>query len=121
MKPLIHGRRARAAGALAAIGLAAAILALLPVNAENLRKDQTLRRRVRAWRIGARYIGDAGVVFQPRKYDCGAAALKMVLADNGIAGDLDELEKQLETTDRGTSMRHLREVATRSGLPARSW
>ena len=116
-----RSRRMAALAALVGGTLVIVAIAGLPRAAMRLLADQEFARELRAkWR-GAQYVGDAGIVRQQKRNDCGAATLKMVFASHGIERDLGALELQLETRDRGTSLRNLRLVAESEGLHARSW
>jgi ABC-type bacteriocin/lantibiotic exporter with double-glycine peptidase domain len=78
-------------------------------------------KKVRAWMMGARFIADEGMVLQQHHNDCGPAALKMILAGHGIECRLSDLTPNLHLTPQGTSMRNLRLVSTKMGVPAKSW
>jgi predicted double-glycine peptidase len=84
-------------------------------------KGSTMTRSIRAWFRGAQFAGVEGVVMQQHQNDCGAACLKMVLAAHGIEREMSVLYRELRTAERGTSLLDLRLVATKAGLPARSW
>lgn len=93
----------------------------LPLSIPYLKEHRDWIKAARAKMRGASFAGEAGTVLQARGNDCGAACLKMVLAAHGIERSLSDLTLELGTTPRGTSMLNLRLVATRLGLPARSW
>ncbi len=93
----------------------------LPLPMRHLKENRDWIKSVRARIRGAQFAGEAGVVLQARGNDCGAACLKMVLADHGVERSVQDLAFDLETTTKGTSMLNLRLVAGRLGLPARSW
>lgn len=78
-------------------------------------------RKMRAWMLGARFVTVHGVVLQSHNNDCGPASLKMILADHGIEHSLATLAADLKLNPRGTSMRQLRLVSTKLGVPAKSW
>ena len=113
-------RRTRALYGLLAI--TAPILCVAAAQAEFSRRDgRTMTSSIRAWFRGAQFSGVEGVVLQQHQNDCGAACLKMVLEAHGIERELSDLYRELNTSERGTSLLDLRLVATRSGLSARSW
>ncbi len=93
----------------------------LPISMRHLKEHRDWIKSVRARIRGAQFAGEIGVVMQMRGNDCGAACLKMVLADRGVERSVQDLALDLETTAKGTSMLNLRLVAGRLGLPARSW
>ena len=114
-------RRLRALIGLIGLALLVAGFWAMPLAVTHLREHQPWIKSARAAMRGARFVGKAGVVLQTRGNDCGAACLKMVLSAHGIDLSLPDLIRQLEMTPRGASMLSLRLVATRLGLPARSW
>jgi ATP-binding cassette subfamily B protein RaxB len=71
--------------------------------------------------MGARFVGEEGVVLQSKWNDCGAASLKMVLAARGIRCDVPDVAGRLRLTPQGKSMSELRRAALEFGVPARSW
>jgi len=89
--------------------------------ASHLAVHRTLVKSLRARLAGAEYVGDAGVVLQPHRNDCGAACLKMVLSAHGIPSDLAALEVAAKTAADGASLADLRKVAAMKGLPAKAW
>jgi ABC-type bacteriocin/lantibiotic exporter with double-glycine peptidase domain len=71
---------------------------------------------------GVTYLGREGVVMQKYAYDCGAAALKMVLDYYRISSAYDDLLHQLKTTTAtGTSMLNLKQLSERRGLRCEGW
>jgi ABC-type bacteriocin/lantibiotic exporter with double-glycine peptidase domain len=113
--------RIRAARGLCGFALALAGFQTLPLGAPLLAEH---REWVKSWRAGwrgARFIGESETVFQAHASDCGAACLKMVLSEYGVECSLPDLAWQLNTTAQGTSMYNLRILATRFGVPGRSW
>jgi predicted double-glycine peptidase len=115
-------KRAGALAGLLGVCAVAGAAAATPYTMSLLRdRHPLLVRKFRAQWLGASYAGGEGVVLQRKAYDCGAAALKMVLDAHGIERELGQLEKELKTTVRGTTMLNLREVAAEAGLPGRSW
>jgi len=114
-------RRVRALLGLLAIGLIAGSIAASPGALPYIKEHRSIGKSVRAWYRGARFVGDEGVVLQKRWNECGAAALKAVLAVHGINREIPDLAEQLKTTPAGTSLFDLRTVATEAGLPGRSW
>ena len=95
--------------------------AVAPGAIPYLRDHRGLVKSARAWLRGAQFLGEDGVVLQPKWNQCGAACLKMVLAAHGISREVSDLAVELRTTGPGTSLLDLRMVSTSSGLPARSW
>jgi hypothetical protein len=93
----------------------------VPLSFPWLARHRDLVKRIRAGWMGARFVGEAGVVLQSRWNDCGAASLTMVFAAHGISCDARDLARMLRLTPRGTSMAELRRAACAFGVPARSW
>ena len=116
-----RNRRVRSLLGLLAIGLMGGSIASAPGGLPYFKRHRSVAKSVRAWYRGARFVSDEGVVLQPRLNQCGAAALKAVLAFRGIDREIPDLADQLNTTPAGTSLFDLRTVATEAGLPARSW
>jgi len=114
-------RRINALCGLAGFVMLAAGVWALPRSVAYLKEHRDWVKGARARMRGATYAGDEGTVLQTRGNNCGAACLKMVLAAHGIERSLPDLTRELGTTPAGTSMLNLRLVATRLGLPARSW
>jgi predicted double-glycine peptidase len=113
--------RIRAARGLCGFALALAGFQTLPLGAPLVSER---REWIKSWRAGwkgARYISESGTVFQAHANDCGAACLKMVLSEHGVECGLSDLAWQLNITAHGTSIYNLRILATRFGVPARSW
>ncbi len=102
------------------IGLLASLV-WLHVAVAKIQSSPARRLQLRAWWKGARYIGEENVVRQPTPYDCGAAALAMVLASHGVSSEVRSLDTELHTTTNGTSLYNLRTVALAHGLAATSW
>ena len=73
----------------------------------------------RAGRLPGEVLGTDQVTFQQGRYDCGAAALGMILKSYGLE-DAD-LKNELLDHPRGTSMLRMKEVAERRGLIAEGW
>lgn len=111
----------RSVMALLSICLVVGSIAAAPAALPYLKRHRSLVKSARAWLRGAEFLGDDGIVLQPRWNECGAASLKMVLAAHGISREVSDLAVELRTTGDGTSLLDLRMVSTRSGLPARSW
>jgi predicted double-glycine peptidase len=101
-------------------GLMAACF-LFPHSASFLDRHCELIKRVRAWKIGAHFVTDKGIVLQSSSNDCGPASLKMILAARGIECSIRDLATELRLTAKGTSILNLRLASTRRGVPARSW
>jgi uncharacterized protein len=78
-------------------------------------------RRLQAVLTGTEYLGSEGVVLQNKSYDCGPAALMMILNHYGIPGKIDDLERELETKKNGTTMLKLKQVLETRGLYAEGW
>ena len=116
----MSNRRKRAISGLLAITVPIVCIAAGRSELLNLRSS-TMTSPIRAWFRGAEFAGVEGVVMQQHQNDCGAACLKMVLAAHGIEREMSDLYHELRTSERGTSLLDLRLVATRAGLPARSW
>jgi len=113
-------RRKRAFFGLLAITAPILCVAAAHRELSNL-NGETLTRPIRAWFRGAQFAGVEGVVMQQHQNDCGAACLKMVLAAHGVEREIEDLYRELRTSERGTSLLDLRLVAARAGVPARSW
>ena len=120
-KVMPRNRRVRSLLGLLTIGLMGGSLAAAPEALPYFKRHRSVAKSVRAWYRGARFVGDEDVVLQPRWNQCGAAALKAVLAFHGIDREIPDLAEQLKTHAAGTSLFDLRLVSTEEGLPARSW
>lgn len=94
---------------------------LLSAAIPAIRQHPEIFRKMRAWRLGARFITVKGVVLQAHGNDCGPASLKMILADHGVEYSLPDLTAKLRLNVHGTSLRQLRLAAERLGVPAKSW
>jgi peptidase C39-like protein len=116
-----RNRRFRSLLGLMVISLMAGLLVAGPGALPYLQRHRSLVKSARAWYRGARFVGDEGVVLQPRTNLCGAAALKAVLSAHNIESEIPDLAERLRTTALGTSLLDLRLVATEEGLPGRSW
>ena len=92
-----RNRRVRSLLGLLTIGLMGGLLASAPGALPYLKRHRSVAKSVRAWYRGARFVSDEGVVLQPRLNQCGAAALKAVLAFHGIDREIPELADQLKT------------------------
>jgi hypothetical protein len=115
------GRRALALFGLWGIVVLLAGFWAVPLSFPWLEQHRDMVKKIRAGWMGARFVGDEGVVLQARWNDCGAASLQMVLAAHGINRDIRDLARSLRLTPRGTSMSELRRAAFEFGVPARSW
>lgn len=62
-----------------------------------------------------------GVLLQKSSYDCGDAALTMILNDFDIPITYEELHAELHTPTTGASMLSLRNMARRKGLLSEGW
>mgnify|MGYP001562286475 len=78
-------------------------------------------KKISAFMMGAEYIGNQNVVLQKKRNDCGPSALKMIFDYYNISLSLDEIEKELGLTEKGTSMLALKEMAEVKGLKAEGW
>ena len=116
-----RNRRFRSLLGLLGISLIAGSLVGVPGALPYLKRHRALVKSGRAWLRGAHFVGDEGVVLQPRTNLCGAAALKAVLSAHDIESEIPDLAERLRTTPAGTSLLDLRLVATEEGLPGRSW
>jgi ABC-type bacteriocin/lantibiotic exporter with double-glycine peptidase domain len=83
--------------------------------------SQEPRRRITAWQIHAQYLGTQGVTLQDKMYNCGAAALEMILIHHKIPMTMAEIENEIGQTDLGTNMSVLKVLAERKGLRASGW
>jgi predicted double-glycine peptidase len=101
-------------------GLIAAYL-LIPLSFPFLKKHCCIYKQARAWKKGAHFVTDEGVVLQSGSNDCGPASLKMILDVHGIERSISDLASDLRLTPVGTSMLDLRLVSIKLGLPAKSW
>lgn len=118
---MMSRRRMIAVPSLALVAAGVAGFMTLPLTTPRLAHHRTELKHLRAWLRGAEFVTDRGVVLQAHHSDCGAAALKTVLATRGIERSLSDLEIALDTTARGTSLLNLRQTAERAGVPGRSW
>jgi ABC-type bacteriocin/lantibiotic exporter with double-glycine peptidase domain len=94
---------------------------MFPMSLSYLTEHRTMIRQLRARMIGARYLGEKGVVLQSKGNDCGAASLKMILTAHGIECNISELASDLHLMPQGTSMLNLRLASVKHGVIARSW
>ncbi len=115
------GRRILALGGLMGITAVLAGVWAVPMTFPWIKRHHATIKRIRAGWMGARFLGETGVVLQSQANDCGAAALKMVLAAHGVQCDVEDLARALRLTPRGTSMRDLRCASLEFGVPASSW
>lgn len=70
---------------------------------------------------GYTFLGTNNVVLQQEHSDCGLAALANLFAHYGMETSLEEIKSNVETTEKGTSMLQLRQMAEIKGLKAQGW
>ncbi|PIU44321.1 MAG: hypothetical protein COS95_09495 [Ignavibacteriales bacterium CG07_land_8_20_14_0_80_59_12] len=118
VKEIFSGRRR----IIAAAGLASIVVFISAVIGMIYIWDSpTALRKFEAWRTGATYLGDSGVVIQERYNDCGPAALKMVFDHYNIHVALIEIEKSVHLTRKGSSILSLKDMAEKEALGAEGW
>ncbi len=107
---------------IAAAGLTGVLLfAVLILAAATLFSSADGMKRFNAWWMGGEYLGSQGVVLQDKRNNCGPAALKMVFDHYGIPATLEEIERNIGLTEKGSSMLALKEMAELKGLKAEGW
>jgi predicted double-glycine peptidase len=114
-------RQVLRAAALAAIAGVSAMPFLLAFAGRWVGRDEQRVARWRAWRRGAIYLGNQGVVLQKRNNDCAAAALLMVLRAHGLNPPEATVYDSLRIGSNGVSMASLQEAAGKLGVPAEGW
>lgn len=77
--------------------------------------------RLWAWSVGGRYLGREGVSLQRGAWDCGVAALAMVLDAHRRAPRLEDVRGMVLDRGQGLTLLEIGEVAERRGLPAAGW
>jgi ATP-binding cassette subfamily B protein len=87
----------------------------------SLLTGQATCTTTRASRSEIEYLGKAGVFLQRDSYDCGAAALKMVLDHFQIGISYEEVVQELGTQAKGTTMLQIQDFARSRDLVCRGW
>lgn len=77
--------------------------------------------RVWTWSLGGRYLGRETVRLQRGAWDCGVAALAMVIESHRRAPGLEALRAEVLDRRRGLTLLELQEFAVERGLPAAGW
>ncbi|MDD8018324.1 MAG: cysteine peptidase family C39 domain-containing protein [Bacteroidota bacterium] len=80
-----------------------------------------LGKGISASMMNAEYLGSDGVVLQTKKNNCGPSALKMIFDFYGFSVPIEEIEKNVELTEKGSSMLALKKMAESKGLKAEGW
>jgi ABC-type bacteriocin/lantibiotic exporter with double-glycine peptidase domain len=110
----------RFAGLIAAVALslpaAASLFEYRPIAADASSDRATPPGEVAADPAPASVAPELGVVRQRTAYDCGVAAMAMILGANGIEVEYEELWSALGTAADGTTMKAMKDVAERRGL-----
>jgi hypothetical protein len=70
---------------------------------------------------GGKVLDDTGVVFQKDRFDCGAAAFKMILDRHRIERPIEDWTRALLDRPNGTSMQRMKEVARAHAIEAEGW
>ncbi len=78
-------------------------------------------QRIGEYFLGYEYLDKQNVFLQKGKSDCGPAALMNVFKKYGIESSLEEIELIAGTTETGTSMLGLKQMAELKGLKATGW
>jgi ATP-binding cassette subfamily B protein len=105
---------------IAAAGLSAACF-LYFFRVPTLQHHRGVVKKLLAWKMGARFVTEKGVILQTVPNGCGPASLKMILASYGIHCSIADLTSDLRLTQEGVSMLDLRKTSLKLGLGARSW
>lgn len=105
----------------AAILVSASLLATALQTTVLFVANETIHRKLAAWRKGAKYEGIEGVVLQTRNMNCGPAALKMALDSLGIEQKLKDIEGATGLDETGTSLLSLMKYAQSQGVHAEAW
>ena len=103
------------------IAIMASGMLVVPAGIYVLTINPNHSRSIRAWWNGALYRGEAGVIRQRTKYDCGVVCLQMVLRDRGITAQLGDLRASGKTNYDGTSLLGLKWAAEKYGVKASAW
>ena len=61
------------------------------------------------------------LILQTTPYDCGVAALGMILASHGVRVEYEELQRSLAAKSAGTTMQAIKDAAERRGLACSAW
>lgn len=78
-------------------------------------------QRIGEYFLGYEYLDKQNVFLQEGESDCGPAALMNVFQKYGIESSLEEIELIAGTTEEGTSMLGLKQMAELKGLKATGW
>lgn len=78
-------------------------------------------KKISAFKMGAEYLDNKGVVLQTKYNNCGPSALKMIFDYYKIASTLEEIDNNVGLTKKGSSMLALKEMAELKGLKAEGW
>lgn len=73
------------------------------------------------WKMKGKYLGKEGVLLQDKRNNCGITALKMIFDYYEIPSALDELEKNIGLSNKGSNMFALKKIAERKGLLTEGW
>jgi ABC-type bacteriocin/lantibiotic exporter with double-glycine peptidase domain len=87
----------------------------------SLQHHRGVVKKLLAWKMGARFVTEKGVILQTGTNGCGPASLKMILAAHGIHRSIADLTVDLRLAPEGTSMLELRKTSCKLGLGAKSW
>jgi ATP-binding cassette subfamily B protein RaxB len=77
--------------------------------------------RAWAWAAGGEYLGRDSVRLQEGAWDCGVAALAMVLDAHHRPADLEPVAREVEERQRGLTLLEMQGIATRRGVNATGW
>lgn len=78
-------------------------------------------KKLSAWMMNATYLGSDGVLLQTKPNNCGPIALKMIFDHYHISSTLQEIEKKVNLSKKGSSMLALKEMAELKGLKVEGW
>jgi predicted double-glycine peptidase len=96
-------------------------VALSPVIIREVVNRPNIVRSLSAWRKGAEYLGEAGVVRQVSPSECGVACLQMIFDQKGITASEASIRTLSGVSERGASMLGLKRAAEAYGLKASVW
>ena len=102
-------------------GLSLCLAAALGAVVIGRTQEAPIARHRRAHELGAEFLGAEGVVLQDRATNCGPAALKMVLDQQGCTVSLQDLEEGSGGGRRAWSMLEMKNAAARFQIDAEGW
>lgn len=80
-----------------------------------------LSKKIAVWSYGGVFMDTVGVIIQSKNNNCGPTALKMIYDRYKINVTMKEMEKNLNLSEKGTSMLSLIQMSIANGLEAEGW